>query len=353
MIEQVSKDHYDEYDTFLENHVRAHFAQSSIWGAHKSDWDFEAILCREEDGNIKGSLGVLLRRLPGTPFKLMYGCRGPICDADDLETLSELLEGAAALAKKRGCYLLKLDPDIKAGEKGFHDTLISHGYELCGHGKNFEAIQPKFVFRLDIKGKTEDEVFNAFESKTRYNIRLATRRGVEVRVCGAEYLEEFSRLMEDTGERDGFEIRNEDYFLSMLENLGDKVRLYMAFYEGRAIAGTLAISFGNKVWYLYGASGNEHRNVMPNYLLQWEMIKWAIKSGCDIYDFRGVSGDLSPENPLYGLYRFKKGFNGELTEFLGEYERCFKPTVRALTNTAIKTRRALYGLKRKMKKGRG
>lgn len=96
--------------------------------------------------------------------------------------------------------------------------------------------------------------------------------------------------------------------------------LYMAFSEGQPIAGTLAIHYGDKVWYLYGASSNEHRNLMPNYLLQWRMIQWAVETGCRIYDFRGVSGDLSEDNPLYGLYKFKKGFGGEFTEFVGEMD---------------------------------
>ncbi|MDP4094849.1 MAG: peptidoglycan bridge formation glycyltransferase FemA/FemB family protein, partial [Bacillota bacterium] len=75
------------------------------------------------------------------------------------------------------------------------------------------------------------------------------------------------------------------------------------------------------------ASSNEYRNVMPNYLLQWEMIKWSLESGCEIYDFRGVSGDLDESNPLYGLYKFKKGFNGKFTEFVGEMDYVFKPLI--------------------------
>ena len=98
----------------------------------------------------------------------------------------------------------------------------------------------------------------------------------------------------------------------------------MAFHEGKPIAGTLAILYGDKVWYLYGASSNEHRNLMPNYMLQWKMIRWAIENHCRVYDFRGVSGDLSEDNPHYGLYRFKKGFGGEFTEFVGEYDYVLK-----------------------------
>lgn len=127
-----------------------------------------------------------------------------------------------------------------------------------------------------------------------------------MRVCGKEMVPDFARIMLTTGVRDGFVTRPPEYFANMLDNLGEHARLYMAFHEGQPIAGTLAIHYGDKVWYLYGASSNEHRNLMPNYLLQWSMIQWAVETGCSVYDFRGVSGDISEDNPLYGLYKFKK-----------------------------------------------
>ena len=120
-------------------------------------------------------------------------------------------------------------------------------------------------------------------------------------------LSDFCRIMNETGERDRFIVRNEKYFKSMLDSLGESARLYMAFFEGKPIAGTIAIHFGDKVWYLYGASSNAHRNVMPNYLLQWEMIRWALEGGCRLYDFRGVSGSYGENRPIEGLYRFKSG----------------------------------------------
>ena len=160
----------------------------------------------------------------------------------------------------------------------------------------------------------------SFHQKWRYNIRLAVKKCVEVRICGKEMVADFARIMVETGLRDNFATRPPEYFAAMLDNLGEDCRLYMAFYEGKPIAGTLAIHYGDKVWYLYGASSNEYRNLMPNYLLQWRMIQWAIETGCRVYDFRGVSGDISEDNPHYGLYRFKQGFHGEFTEFVGEYD---------------------------------
>ena len=112
----------------------------------------------------------------------------------------------------------------------------------------------------------------------------------------------------------------------MYDELGEHMKLMMAYTkEGEPISGIIDIIYGNKVWYLYGASSNEHRNLMPNYLLQWEMVKYAIQNKKDVYDFRGVSGIVDESHPQYGLYRFKKGFGAEFTEFIGELYIPFKP----------------------------
>ncbi|MFI3313971.1 MAG: peptidoglycan bridge formation glycyltransferase FemA/FemB family protein, partial [Eubacteriales bacterium] len=181
-------------------------------------------------------------------------------------------------------------------------------------------------------------------------IRVAIKKGVEVKLCGKEMVPDFARIMLETGVRDGFVTRQPEYFANMLDNLGEEhCRLYMAFHEGKPIAGTLAIAYGDKVWYLYGASSNQSRNLMPNYLLQWSMIQWAQELGCRIYDFRGVSGDLSEDNPLYGLYKFKKGFNGDFTEFVGEMDLVLNnfiyQSVEKGTNVMKEVRKKIYLMK--------
>lgn len=108
--------------------------------------------------------------------------------------------------------------------------------------------------------------------------------------------------------------------------------------------------YGNKVWYLYGASSNEYRNVMPNYLLQWEMIKIALERKADIYDFRGVEGILKEDHPGYGVYKFKKGFKGDFVEFIGEVYMVFKPFSNFIFNVELKTARFFRSIKRKLLK---
>ena len=320
MTEYVNKTNLDEYEAFVQGHPKGHFAQSVLWAKQKPAWDWKAIICRDEAGKIKGSIAFLIRKMPVVRKRMMYACRGPVCDLDDRATFGELMAAARILAKEEKAYVIKIDPDVPSGNTEFAKLLTDFGFRTRDTGKNFEAIQPKYVFRLYLNGRSEEELMASFHQKWRYNIRLAVKKGVEVRLCGKEMVPDFARIMVETGVRDNFATRPPEYFAAMLDNLGDKCRLYMAFHEGQPIAGTLAIHYGDKVWYLYGASSNEHRNLMPNYLLQWNMIQWAVETGSRVYDFRGVSGDLSEDNPHYGLYRFKKGFGGEFTEFMGEYD---------------------------------
>ena len=363
MIEKVTKSNLNEYEEFLMSHPKGHFLQSCLWSGVKGMWEFDAIICRGADGKIKGSMAVLIRKVSKLPYTIMYAPRGFVCDLDDKETFGELIEGIKESAKKYHSYILKTDPDVPVDNTEFTDMLKSFGFEYFDIGSNFSTVQPKFVFRMNILNKTEDEILNSFESKTRYNIRLAERKGVEVvqffgydglDKCTDEEnraLNEFAVLMRETGSRDNFAIRDKDYFYKIMKSMGVHARLYIAYFEGKAIAGTLPIYYGDKVWYLYGASSNSYRNVMPNYLLQWTMIKWAIQNNCRIYDFRGVSGNISEDNPLYGIYKFKKGFNGEFTEFCGEYDYVFnRPVNKVLRFTEdcyLKARRKIMKKRRK------
>ena len=315
MFELVTKENLHEYEEFCQSCPKGHFLQSRLWADVKDSWTWEAVIVRGPNNAVKAGISVLIRKMPGLPYTLMYAARGPVCDVHDEDALAELTRGAAAIAKKHHAYALKLDPDVKSDDTQFIEIMKKLGYVHRPGSKNFDGVQPNYVFRLDVKDKTEDELLAAFHQKTRYNLRLSIRKGVEVRLCGKEMLPAFSAIMQETGARDGFIVRPLSYFEKMLDALGEHARLYMAFWQDKPIAGTIAIHYGNKVWYLYGASSNQYRNVMPNYQLQWEMIRWALDTKCDIYDFRGVSGDLTPENPLYGLYLFKKGFSGELVEF--------------------------------------
>lgn len=307
--------------------------QSVCWSELKSAWQRRVITVRR-DGVLTGGVSVLLRRVPFTPWKLLYAPRGPVCDPSDKETLAAITRGIRELAKRERGYLFKTDPDVLLCDDAFQRSMASLGYRLLPETWAFERIQPQHLARIDLRGKNEAQVLSGMKQKTRYNIRLAERRGTEIRVCGLEALDAFYEIMLETGKRDGFAVRPKRYFERMLSSLGNHARLYMAYYADKPIAGAIAAQYGNQMWYLYGASSARHREQMPNYLLQWQMIRWAIASGCDVYDFRGVSGGQE-ENKVMGLWRFKGGFGAELQSLVGEYELPIKPAVCALMKVLV------------------
>ncbi len=352
MSEIITKEQIPEYEAFLQSHPKGHFAQSILWAKQKPMWKWEAIVSRDKDGRIKGSLAVLIRKIiPGMPFTMMYGCRGPVTDLDDKETLADLVDGAKRLAKKYHSYVIKIDPDVPSEETAYTESLEALGFHLTGGGATFDAIQPQYVFRLNTQGKTSEELLMSLPQSTRRKVRAGAKKGVTVEIKGKEAVPDFARLMLETGVRDGFVTREASYFENMLDNLGEHARLYMAYYEGQAIAGTLAIWYGDKVWYLYGASSNEHRNLMPNYMLQWSMIEWAVEKGCRLYDFRGVPGRVGEDHPLYGLYKFKLGFGGDYVEFVGEMDMVLNKPVNWMITKGkpifMDVRKKLYLLKNK------
>ena len=146
MIERVAASNLSEFENFVTANPKGHFMQSSLWAKVKPNWKWEALLCRGNDGSVKGAVAVLIRKLPGLPFSLMYGGRAPVCDPHDKETLAELFDGLKKIAKEHKCYVIKLDPDIVSSDTEFSDIMKSLGFKNKSAGKNFEGIQPRYVF---------------------------------------------------------------------------------------------------------------------------------------------------------------------------------------------------------------
>ena len=336
---------------FLEKNKKSHFLQSPEWAKVKSDWKHEMIVI-EEDGEIKGTMSVLLRKVPIFNRYIMYAPRGFVCDEHDKETLKKLTDRAKEIAKKYKAFIFRLDPDIPNDDEEFKNIAKELGYKMKENIKNIDqVIQPKYVFRLNLSNKTEDELLASFNQKTRYNIRLAIKKGVQVRAGTKDDLETFYNIMKETGSRDNFFIRPLSYFEHIYDCMGEKhVKLIIAEHEGTPIAAVMPIMYGNKVWYLYGGSSNKYRNLMPNYLLQFEMMKWGLENNCDMYDFRGVSGFKNENDPQYGVYRFKKGFNGDFVEFVNELYMVYNPAMNFVFNISEKAYKNLGFIKNRLKK---
>ncbi|MGI6451445.1 MAG: lipid II:glycine glycyltransferase FemX [Desulfitobacteriia bacterium] len=334
----------DLFNSFICRHPKGHAMQLWEWGDIKGRTGWQPWrLILESEGEIVAAATILERKLPFLGAPIFYCPRGPVVDMADREQLAAVFREIKELAKKRRAILVKIDPDIKNDPNNpgpaadLREFLVGAGFKQVDKGQNFEGVQPKFVFRLDIS-PDEDTLLANMHQKTRYNIRLAMKKGVKIRFGTREDLPEFYRVLQETTARDNFLVRSYAYFEDLYDTLvpAGYGQLFIGEYAGQIIAGTLAFITGKKAWYIYGASANSHRNVMPNYLIQWEMIRWAKANGCTLYDFRGVSGDLSENNPLYGLYKFKKGFNGEFVEFIGEWDYVYRPLFYALWQLAEK-----------------
>lgn len=350
MAEILSKNNYQEYESFVSQSSHGSFYQSTKWPLVKNNWNHEIVVSRDENNKIIGGALILIQKVPGFKSSFFYSPRGPVCDLTNKAILLDLISEINLLAKKYNAYLYKIDPDIFISDQNFIDLAKSLNFVHFTGGENFETIQSRFNYRLYINNRSIEELMSSFHSKTRYNIRVAQKHGVEIKICDKSYLDDFIKIMKTTGERDGFNVRPKDYFVRMLDALGPHIRLYMAFYQDRPIAGAITTNYAGKTCYVYGASDNENRNVMPNYLMQFEMIKWAVETGCSVYDFQGVSGNITDtSNPLYGLYRFKKGFNGQLDELAGEFDLIYKPVTNKLINFVIDTKEYFSSLNKKLK----
>ncbi len=350
MLEILRREQYREYEEFVSTHPRGEFMQSSHWQEVKNNWQWEAVVSRNEAGKIVGACGVLIQKMPlfGTTF--LYAPRGPVCDMRDKAVLADLKTGVDALAKSCNAHIFKIDPDIAAEDTFFIRLMEDMGFRRFYGPLGFETIQARFNYRLYLRGRGEEELLAGFTQKTRYNIRVAQKRGVEIQVVGPERLDDFMKLYRTTGERDGFSTRPKAYFERMLAALGVHCRLYMGFYQGEPICGAITTNYAGKTCYVYGASDNAHRNVMPNYLMQWEMIRWAVETGCTVYDFQGISGDLENEQGhMYGLYRFKRGFGGQVDELAGEFDRIYRPVMNRLVALALWGNEKLRALRRRLR----
>jgi len=319
LLDRENKSMVDKYNEFVRNREHTSALQDLNWAyVKKEEWRHEAVYL-EKNGNITAAMSMLVRTFV-KGFSMIYVPRGPVCDAYDIATIKQLINEAKIVAKKHNAFVLKFDPEAVYAEK-LEALYKKAGFKVIHKDKQMSAmIQPIYNMILRIKGKTEDEIFKGYSEKTRYNIRVAEKKGVTVRWSRAEEdLKKFYDLSEITAKRDGIVLRDYEYYKRILEAYDENcLRIYIAEHEGQALSGAIALNYGGKLFYIYGASSNEKRNLMPNYLMQQTMIKWAVQTGCSEYDFGGVF-ELNKSN---GLYRFKEGFCRQegVTKFIGEVD---------------------------------
>ena len=305
-----------DWNQLLSTHPNAHLLQTGEWGELKAAFGWKPARI------VSGSVGVqiLFRKLP-LSFTVGYAPKANF----DQSLWSEI----DFVCKKNHAIFLKFEPDLWEGnEVNSNLRITNHKLRISPHN-----IQPPRTIIVDIK-RNEEEILARMKQKTRYNIRLAEKKGVTVRAW--DEIESFHRMMFLTGERDGFGIHSREYYQRAYELLHPKGmgELLLAEYEGKPLAALFVARNGNRAYYLYGASTDEERNRMPTYLLQWEAMKWAKAHGCKEYDLWGVpdedeatlEADFEKRQAgLWGVYRFKRGFGGELKRAMQAIDRVYNP----------------------------
>ena len=318
------------------------FLQSDFWAAFKAEqgWLPRRLMLSLDGGRVLPLL-LLLRRLPaGLCFA--YVPHGPQAEvpaparADFLRELSLLLKPFLP----RGCLFIRYDPPWfelepsgdQAGETSDRAPAWSESLRPS-IGKplrrSVSDVQPPDTVFVDLS-PDEEAILASMKSKWRYNIRLAEKKGVLVESRGAEAVGEFYELYRVTSKRDRIALHTERYY-SRLFDLADErrsegfactpdLRLFVARYEGQALAAIVTLFSGPEAVYLYGASSDEHRNLMPSYALQWAAMRAAKAAGCARYDLFGIPPSAEASHPMAGLYKFKTGFGGAIAHRAGSWD---------------------------------
>jgi lipid II:glycine glycyltransferase (peptidoglycan interpeptide bridge formation enzyme) len=295
----------------------SHVLQSFEWGEFKAKYGWKpSRLLFEEGSQVRAAASVLCRQLPRFPLRVMYVPKGPLLDYGDGQLLSRILASLEELARAQRAIFIKMDPDVRLEEGKVIEALRARGWRSSS-----EQIQFRNTILIDLR-QSEDELLGSMKAKTRYNTRLAARREVEVRVGSPDDLPLFYEMYAETSRRDDFFIRPFAYYQDAWGAFveADLARLFLAEYQGEPLAGLIAFRFGQRAWYMYGASTEKHRNLMPNHLLQWEAIRWAKGEGCTVFDMWGAPDVLNEDDPLWGVYRFKEGFGGQFVSHIGAYD---------------------------------
>lgn len=314
----ISIDLTDPDDQKQWDELVNHPLQSWAWGEFRKKMGVDLI--RDNiPGDVPQLLQLTFHRIPHTPYTIGYFPKGPLPTIPMLQKLREI-------AKQKNAIFIQLEPNIASSAKlqTLNSKLVPSHHPLF----------TKYTFVLDLT-KTEDELLKAMHPKTRYNIRLAQKHGVSVKQNNApEAFTAYIRLSEETTKRQGFYAHNPTYHQTMWDILSKEkiATLWTAQYQGEILAAWILFLWKDTIYYPYGASSRNHREVMAPNLLLWEIIKWGKQNGYKKLDLWGAlgpppAGGYDPNDPWLGFHKFKEGYRPELVEYIGSYDLIIQPTL--------------------------
>ena len=347
----------DEHAAYIAARPSASFLQTPGWAAVKSEWKAES-LGWYEPGNPAELVGVglvLYRQMPKVKRYLAYLPEGPVVDWDAID-LGRYLRPLAEHAAAQGAFGIRMGPPVPTrrwSAKTIKDAIAGGqqprlgdvrpdviepsgatvanqlralGWKAPRTGEGFAAGQPQYVFQVPLADRGPDDLLKNMNQLWRRNIKKADKMGVEVSQGGPEDLKAFHQLYVETAERDHFTPRPLPYFEKMYSAMASQpadccdFRVYNAHHEGDLVASTIWIRVGGHSWYSYGASSTAKRDVRGSNAIQWRMMSDALAEGATVYDRRGITDTLDPNDPHVGLIQFKVGTGGEAVEYVGEWD---------------------------------
>jgi lipid II:glycine glycyltransferase (peptidoglycan interpeptide bridge formation enzyme) len=340
------------WNSLISNLQSPHFLQTYEWGQVKAKYGWEPIyLIWTEDGKLKIESKVdslnnfnspivaaclvlkrtILRNSFAARISILYAPKGPLLDWENESLRNRVFDDLESFAKRQGAIFLKIDPDIVLGrgeDLSNSNPTIPSELKRRGWVESREQIQFKNTVIIDLS-ESEESILMRMKQKTRYNIRLAEKKNVKVRVGKLEELNNLYKMYAETSVRDGFVIRDENYYLtvwktfmqSQVSSLKSPTAIpLIAEFNNETIAAIFLFMFAKRAYYVYGMSRDVHREKMPTYLLQWEAIKIAKANGCLTYDLWGAPDVFDESDSMWGVYRFKEGLGGEVLRTIGAYD---------------------------------
>jgi lipid II:glycine glycyltransferase (peptidoglycan interpeptide bridge formation enzyme) len=343
-----------EWNALIAGLPNSHLLQTWEWAQVKTRYGWEpAAYVWQGDHETAAVALVLKRRIPirglAARLNILYIPKGPLLDWTDEPLRERVLDDLQSFAKQQGAIFLKIDPDavLGTGVPGSEAATEDNGGQavmsaLQRRGWLFSPDQIQFrnTVLVDLS-PSEDEILARMKQKTRYNIRLAARKGVMVRVGNQNDLPMLYKMYAETSQRDGFVIRDEGYYQTVWQmfmgptivnrkSVNRKSSIpwaepLIAEVAGEPVAAIFVFYFAGRAYYLYGMSGEAHREKMPNYLLQWEAICRAKAAGCNVYDLWGAPDEFHEGDSMWGVFRFKQGLGGEVVRTLGAWDHTPRP----------------------------
>ena len=326
--------------------VKAH----SGWIPHYLVWHFvnnklELIVSdRDTFEIVKASAAALVLErqvLPG--LAVMYLPKGPLLiDWKNRALREQIILDLVDFANRAKVIQIKIDPDLELGrgvpgEVGSTEDPTGKLFleELAQRGWLFspEQIQFRNTVLVDLQDD-EDQILARMKSKTRYNIRLSGRKGITVREGDEKDLAGLYQMYANTSVRGDFTIRSEEYYQTLWQTFmtpgllpeSDPIaQPLIAEFEGRPVAGAVIFKFEDRAWYLHGMSLPEHNDKMAPHLIQWEAMRWAKSRGCKVYDMWGAPDTFNEADSLWGVYRFKRGYGGDVHRTMGAWDFPARP----------------------------